>query len=395
MVAYLTRVVGMGRLDLAEDVVQDTLCRAMEIWPVHGLPDNPSAWLMRVAHNRAVDLIRRDVQFRYFTPELTHLLKLREDLPQETPAFAKEIQDDELRMMFSCCHPDLSTEVQVTLILKTLCGFSVSEIANALLSTEESIEKRLGRAKKLFRASGSLAEVRKASLDAVHQAIYLLFNEGYHGSRSEMTVREELCFEAIRLADLLAAHPEANAPKTHALLAMLCFHAARLAGRIDEDGALIQLEMQDRSKWDANLIGRGFRALEASSAGSELSEYHVQAAIASIHCAASSYEETDWQKIVDLYDMLYRIQPTPIVALNRAIALGNALGPNEGLAELAKILNVERLAHYPFYPAAQGEFHLRAGRANEAETHFQQALALARSRTEASFFERKLQSCRH
>lgn len=395
MVACLTRVVGMGRLDLAEDVVQDTLCRAMEIWPVHGLPDNPSAWLMRVAHNRAVDLIRRDVQFRYFTPELTHLLKLREELPQETPAFAKEIQDDELRMMFACCHPDLSTEVQVTLILKTLCGFSVSEIANALLSTEESIEKRLGRAKKLFRASGSLAEVRKASLDAVHQAIYLLFNEGYHGSRSEMTVREELCFEAIRLADLLAAHPEGDTPKTHALLALLCFHAARLAGRVDEDGSLIQLQMQDRSKWDANLIGRGFRALEASSAGSELSEYHVQAAIASIHCAASSYEETDWRKIVDLYDMLYRIQPTPIVALNRAIALGNAVGPNAGLAELAKIPNAERLAHYPFYPAAQGEFHLRAGRASEAETHFRQALALARSRTEASFFERKLQSCRH
>src|SRR5215471_17881215 len=179
MVSYLTRIFGFGRLDLAEDVVQDTLYRALETWPVYGMPDNPSAWLMRTAHNRAIDLVRRDNQFRYFTPELVHLLKLRENLPMETPAFEKEIRDDQLRMMFSCCHPELSTEVQVTLILKTLCGFSVSEIANALLASEDSIEKRLGRARKLFRLSGTTEELANASeiperLEAVYQAIYLL-----------------------------------------------------------------------------------------------------------------------------------------------------------------------------------------------------------------------------
>src|SRR5262249_43428515 len=241
MVSYLTRIVGLGRLDLAEDVVQDTLCRALEAWSIHGLPDNPSAWLMRVARNRAIDLLRRDEQFRYFTPEITYLLRLREELPVEGPAFEKEIKDDQLRMMFSCCHPELSTEAQVTLILKTLCGFSVSEIAHALLASDDAIEKRLGRARKLFRVSGTFVEIARPSeirerLEAVYQAIYLLFNEGYHSSRSERTVREELCFEAIRLALLLSEHPEGDKPKTHALLALLCFHGARLAGRMDNDG---------------------------------------------------------------------------------------------------------------------------------------------------------------
>ncbi len=399
MVSYLTRIFGLGRLDLAEDVVQDTLCRALETWSIHGLPDNPSAWLMRVARNRAIDLVRRDDQFRYFAPELVHLLRLREDLPGETPALEKEIQDDQLRMMFSCCHPGLSTEAQVTLILKTLCGFSVSEIAHALLASEDSIEKRLGRARKLFRLSGTFVEITNASdipkrLEAVYQVIYLLFNEGYHGSRSERTVREDLCFEAIRLALLLSEHPKGERPKTHALLALLCFHAAHLPGRMDDDGGLIQLEIQDRSKWDRNLMARGFHFLEKASKGNELSEYHLEAGIASLHCAAPTYEKTEWTKILELYDMLYRLKPSPIVALNRAIALGKALGPEEGLTELGKIPDPAKLKDYPFYPAAQGEFHLLAGRPAEAGKRFEKAMKLARSRSETNFFERKLKACR-
>lgn len=398
MISYLTRIFGLGSLDLAEDVVQDTLCRALETWPIHGLPDNPSAWLMRVARNRAIDLVRRDEQFRYFAPELTRLLRLREDLPVETPAFEKELQDDQLRMMFSCCHPELSTEAQVTLILKTLCGFSVSEIAYALLASEDAIEKRLGRARKLFRLSGAFVEITNASdvaarLEAVYQAIYLLFNEGYHSSQSDQTVREDLCFEAIRLALLLSEHPEGNKPRTHALLALLCFHAARLAGRMDEDGGLIQLEAQDRSKWDWDLIGRGFHFLERASTGNELSEYHLEAGIASLHCAASTYEKTEWAKILELYDILYRLKPSPIVALNRAVALGKVLGPEEGLVELRKIPDSGKLKDYPFYPAAEGEFHLLAGRLPEAAKHFEKAMNLARSPSETNFFERKLKAC--
>jgi len=398
MVSYLTRIFGLGRLALAEDVVQDTLCRALEIWPIQGVPDNPSAWLMRVARNRAIDIVRRDDQFRHFAPEIVYLLKQRENQPAGTPVFEKEIQDDQLRMMFACCHPELSTEVQVTLILKTLCGFSVSEIAHSFLAREDSIEKRLGRARNLFRRSGSFVEITSVSdiaerLDAVYQAIYLLFSEGYHGSRSEQTVREDLCFEAIRLAILLSEHPQGDRPKTYALLALLCFHAARLAGRVADDGALIQLEIQDRSKWDSELIGRGFRFLEKASIGDELSEYHVEAGIAAMHCAAPSHEQTDWRKILESYDVLHRIKPSPIIALNRAVAAGNALGPEEGLAELSKIPDAAKLAGYPFYPAAYGEFHLLAGRMSEAAKHFEKALELARSPSESNFFKRKLEGC--
>lgn len=399
MVSYLTRIFGLGRLDLAEDVVQDTLCRALEVWSMQGLPDNPSAWLIRVARNRAIDLLRRDDQFRFFVPELTHILRLRENLTEELPGFENEIQDDQLRMMFSCCHPELSTEAQVTLILKTLCGFSVSEIAHALLASRDSIEKRLGRARKVFRVSGTFVEVAGASdiparLEAVYQAIYLLFNEGYHGSQSEPKVREDLCFEAVRLAILLSEHPEGDKPKTHALLALLCFHAARLAGRVDDDGNLIQLEMQDRSKWDRELIGRGFLCMDKASAGNELSEYHLEAAIAALHCAAATYEKTEWGRILELYDMLYRLNPSPIVALNKAVALGNARGPKAGLAELKGIRDSARLSDYPFYSAALGKFQILAGRPEEAAKHFEEAFKLARSQSEREFFAGRLRACR-
>jgi RNA polymerase sigma factor (sigma-70 family) len=396
MVSHLTRIFGLGRLDLAEDVVQDTLCRAMETWPLHGLPDNPSAWLLRAARNRAIDLLRRDDQFRYFLPELTHLLRQR-DLPEETPAFEKEIQDDQLRMMFSCCHPELSTDAQVTLILKTLCGFSVSEIAHALLVSEDSIEKRLGRARKLFRSSGTFVEISTTTdipgrLKAVYQAIYLLFNEGYHGSGSERIVREDLCSEAIRLALLLSKHPEGEKPETHALLALLCFHAARLPSRMDEEGDLLQLEIQDRSKWDRDLLAKGFHFLEKASTGTELSEYHLEAGIASLHCAAPAYEKTNWAGILELYDLLYRLKPSPIIALNRAVALGKARGPEDGLTALRTIHDSAKLKDYPFYPAAQGEFHLLAGHPSEAAKHFEKAMNLARNRSEAGFFERRLKA---
>jgi RNA polymerase sigma factor (sigma-70 family) len=401
MVATLTRIFGVHNLELAEDVVQDAFLRALEVWKFRGMPENPSAWLMATAKNRALDVLRRERTARTFAPELGRLLHSEWTLaPTMEELFSESaIKDDQLRMMFSCCHPELTTQAQVTLILKTLCGFSVSEIAYALLASPDSIEKRLGRARKLFRQSGTLVELTDASdvpkrLEAVYQAIYLLFNEGYHSTRAERTVREDLCREAIRLALLLTEHPQANTPKTRALLALLCFHAARLPGRIDDDGSLIQLEMQDRSKWDRELIARGFRFLEEASTGNELSEYHLEAGIASFHCAASTYQETEWARILELYNLLYRLQPSPIVALNRAIASGNALGPEEGLAELQRIPDAAKLKDYPFFPAAQGEFLLLAGRPAEAAQHFETAVKLARSPSESDFFERKLRSCR-
>jgi RNA polymerase sigma factor (sigma-70 family) len=405
MIAYLTRVFGMRGLALAEDVVQDTLYRALEVWPVRGLPDNPAAWLMGAARNRALDLVRRDAHFRGFAPDLIRLLEQRDEEPGEVAAgtagaaFDREIRDDQLRMIFACCAPELSVEAQVTLILKTLCGFSVGEIAQALLAGEDAVEKRLHRAREFFRNAPGRPEIPDTAampgrLDAVHQAIYLLFNEGYHGSHRDQTMREDLCYEALRLALLLTEYPEGRTPKTHALLALLCFQAARLPGRMDGDDSLIQLEMQDRGKWDRGLMERGFGFLDSAATGETLSEYHLQAAIASVHCAAATYGETDWAGIVDLYDLLYAMRPAPIVALNRAIALGMARGPEAGLAELGRIPDAGRLKEYPFLPAAFGEFHLRAGREEEAGRYFGRAMELARSRAEKGFFERKIRECR-
>lgn len=395
MVAYLTRLFGLGRLNLAEDVVQDTLYQALETWSMQGLPDNPSAWLMRVARNRAIDLIRRDDHFRDLTPELTHL-QLADGAASE-PAIEREILDDQLRMMFACCHPGLSTEVQITLILKTLCGFSVTEIANALLASEDSIEKRLGRARKFLREAGTFAELTNPSdlagrVEAVYQAIYLLFNEGYHGSQSERTVREDLCYEALRLALLLSEHPQGARPRTFALVALFCFDAARLRGRVDGAGFLVPLEQQDRSTWDQELIGQGFRYLTRSASDSDVSAYHLEAGIAALHSSAPTYERTDWARIVDLYERLYDLKRTPIVALNRAIAVGQAQGAAAGLRELAAIPALPTLQQYPFYPAAEGEFHRLAGHSAEARACFEQALRLARNPSEARYLERKLEA---
>jgi RNA polymerase sigma factor (sigma-70 family) len=398
MVSHLTKLFGLNNLNLAEDVVQDTLLKAMETWKTHGLPENPSAWLMRAARNRAIDLIRREKNFKNFTPELTHLLKQQENLSDGEPLlFEKEIKDDQLRMMFSCCLPELSTEVQVTLILKSLCGFSVGEIARALLVSPDSIEKRLSRAKKLFQDKGQLVEVSESSemeerLEAIYGSIYLLFNEGYHGSQSELMIREELCYEALRLALLLADHPVGQKPMTYALVALMCFHAARLSSRMDDEGCLILLEIQDRSLWNRDLIAQGFHYLSKAADGGKLSEYHLEAYLASLHCMAASYAQTDWAQILQVYDQLYLLKPTPIVALNRAIALVQVKGPQAGLEALDALEEEVQLEKYPFYPAARGEFHRLAGHSEKARDYFQQALRLARSPAEVKFFESKLKN---
>ncbi len=399
MVSYLTRIFGLGHLNMAEDVVQDTLIKAMETWSLHGLPDNPSAWLMRAARNRAIDLIRRDTHFKFVTPELTYLLRLREEEGKEGPVPAKEIQDDQLRMMFSCCHPDLSPDAQVTLILKTLCGFSVSEIAHAFFTQEDAIEKKLGRARKDLRESGTFVELTNnldisQRLETVYQVLYLLFNEGYHGSRSDRKEPEELCYEAMRLTLLLGEHPEGQKPKTYALLALMCLHAARLPGRLGDDGTLIQLEFQDRSKWDQALIGKGLEYLERAWAGQVVSEYLVEASIAGLHCSAKTYAETEWGKILELYNLLYHLKPTPVVALNHAIALGKAEGLEKGLEALKNLPGADKLKEYPFYPAAMGEFHFLAGRPKEAEVYFAEAVHQSRNDSEKNFFERKLKMCK-
>src|SRR6266545_4345855 len=285
IVATLTRIFGVEHIALAEDVVQDAFCRALEVWPFRGVPENPSAWLMATAKHRALDVLRRERTARTLAPELARLLESDEPVLTEDA-----IRDDQLRMMLSCCHPRLSEGAQVALILHILCGFGVDEIAGAFVSTHAAIEKRLTRAKHTLAASKRLFEIADAAdfaarLPAVHRALYLLFNEGYHGASPESAVRAELCEEAIRLAGLLFEHPLAT-PATYALGALMYLHAARLPARLDAAGNLSALADQDRSRWNPELIAAGQRLLERSASGPELSEYHVEAAIAAVHASA-------------------------------------------------------------------------------------------------------------
>jgi RNA polymerase sigma factor (sigma-70 family) len=398
IVASLSRIFGLDNIELAEDVAQDVFCRALEVWKLRGVPPNPSAWLMKAAKNRAIDLLRRERTARNLVPELGRLLESEWTLvPTVNDVFSAEsIKDDQLRMMFSCCDPNLSEDSQVALMLRLLCGFSVDEIARAFFSKPATIEKRIERGKRVLAVSKRLFDMADselhARLSAVHRALYLLFNEGYHGSSERSVVRAELCREAMRLAESLLENPLVATPATYALCALMCFHAARLRARVDARGDLISLADQDRSLWDKRLIAKGNRLLDRSATGSELTEYHIEAAIASLHATAARADETDWPRLVWLYDTLLEIRPSPVIALNRAIALAYASGPERGLEAIAAIPEHERLAQYPFFPAALAELELRAGKIDAAREHFQAAAALARNSMERRFLELRVEA---
>lgn len=400
LVSALTRVFGVHNLALAEDVVQDAFCRALETWPMRGVPDNPSAWLMATARNRALDVLRRQRTATTFAPELGRLLDSEWTLAPvvDDMLAADALQDGMLRMMFSCCHPRLSEPAQVALILNILCGFSIDEIARACMSGHAAIEKRIQRGKSALAESKRLFDTALPAdfsdrLPAVQRALYLLFNEGYHGASPETSVRLELCNEAIRLVAVLLQNPLGKTPATYALAALMSLTAARLPARTDPGGNLVPLYDQDRSHWDQTRVGEGMRLLELSASGNELTTYHLEAAMASVHAMAQDIKDTNWSTIVGLYDQLIRLNPSPIVALNRAIAIAQRDGPERGLAEIQTIPDLDRLSGYPFYPAALGELEFRRGNDARAREHFETALASARNAMERRFFEHRIAAC--
>lgn len=399
LVTALTRIFGLQNVALAEDVVQDTFCRALEVWKLRGVPENPSAWLMASAKNRAIDLIRRERTARKLLPQLEGALESEWTLvPTVNNAFDVEtIADDELRMIFSCCHPELSESTQIALTLSVFSGFTANEIAAALLSKRAAIEKRIERGKKTLAASQRLFDLTDEELperlSAVQRVIYLTFNEGYHGASPKAAIRTELCLEAMRLGALLLEHDVVATPSSYALCALMSFHAARLRARIDGSGELVSLFDQDRSLWNKESIARGVRLLERAATGSDASEYHLEAAIAAVHCSAPNAQATDWKQIVWLYDLLMQLAPSPVVALNRAIAISYRDGPETGIAAIRAIAENERLAAYPFYSAALGELEMRNGNLEEAKRQFDAALALARNATERRFLAAKSQGC--
>jgi RNA polymerase sigma-70 factor (ECF subfamily) len=396
MVAALTRLFGVHNLALAEDVVQDAFCRALEVWKLRGVPENPSAWLMATAKNRALDILRRERTARTYAPELGRLLDSEWTLaPAVAEAFGERaIRDDQLRMMFSCCHPQLPEVAQVALVLHILCGFGVNEVAAAFLTGHSAMEKRIARGKKVLAGSTRLFDLSDERdlpqrLSAVQRALYLLFNEGYHGAHPELAVRADLCVDAMRLAELLLAHPITATPATKALVALMCLNAARMPARVDASGNLSALYEQDRRLWDRTLIAKGEELLDHSATGTTISEFHIEAGIASLHARATSLEDTSWPMIVSLYDTLMTIRPSPVVALSRAIAVAQYEGAERGLMEIHAIAEVERLAEYPFYFAALGELEHQRGDADVARDHFLSASAHARNPLERNFFERR------
>lgn len=398
MVATLTRIFGIEHLSLAEDVVQEALSRALQTWPFYGIPQNPAAWIMRASRNLALDVLRREKVFRDKEPEITRLTELHASAPAEPVFTEQEIRDDRLRMMFVCCHPLIPAEAQVALALKTLCGFSPAEIAKAFLTSEAAIAKRLTRAKQKIREARIPFEIPAGEelarrLDGVLQSLYLLFNEGYKASMGNKLVREDVCFEAVRLATLLAEHPAGNQPKTRALLALMLLNAARLATRVDNEGNLLRLQEQDRSRWDQPTIARGLFHLAQSAAGQEISEYHLQAGIAACHCAARDYAATDWRQILSLYDRLVEFDDSPVVALNRAVALAEVHGPQAGIAAVSAIRNLQSLDSYYLLHAVLGEFESRLNHPQAAANHFRRSLQLAEIKSEQVFLAKRLQAC--
>ncbi len=399
MVAVLTKIFGAEHLELAEDVVQDTLLHALQLWPDRGIPDNPSAWLFRVARNKAIDIIRRNkhaVQFDFSDNErilLTSNYSL--DAAMEDFWKAGPVKDDMLRMMFACCHPGVSEDSQITIILKTLCGFSTAEIAKAFLTSEDTISKRLYRTKEFFREHKirleipSVAEIKNRT-EAVLNAIYLLFNEGYNSTHAEALIRRDLMEEAMLLCKLLLENAHTQLPETFALMALMCFHASRTEGRLNMEGEIILLSDQDRSKWDRTLIASGSACLDSAATGDTISRYHVEAAIAYEHCMAESYERTDWKKILQYYNWLYEITPTAITALNRAVAIMQVSGAAAALEAVQAIPDVRKLNGFYLYNSLLGELYARLGDAAQAKICFETAMEQTLSETEKRVLKSKL-----
>jgi RNA polymerase sigma factor (sigma-70 family) len=395
MIAVLSKLLGLQNLETAQDITQDTLLQALHTWSYKGLPDNPAAWLYRVAKNKAIDHLRREKRFRGVRSQHAYLLQLENPLSSVHPIFEEgEIEDSQLRMMFACCHPSIPVESQIALALKTLCGLSVAEISKAFLKDEENIAKRIYRAKEKIRAEKIELELPAPGelpqrLEAVLHCLYLLFNEGYNSSHPEQLIREDLCHDALRLTYLLTQSSITHLPPTNALLALFCFQASRLRARLDEGGNIILLKQQDRSKWYQPLMQKGIFFLEKATQN-ETSIFHIEAAIAYFHAIAPSFERTDWKAIYYLYEILAKERPTPFVSLNKAIAASYAIDKQTGLEELQQI---DCLQNYYLYHTALGEIYFELRRLKDAKHFYQKALPLTRSLAEQQLLQEKIKAC--
>jgi RNA polymerase sigma-70 factor, ECF subfamily len=385
---------------LAEDLAQDALVTALEQWPQSGVPDNPGAWLMTIAKRRAVDHVRRQVRLGQKLEQLGRDLATDDTAPDLDIAFADDVEDDVLRLMFTACHPVLSTEARVALTLRMLAGLTTEEIARAFLVPTSTIAQRIVRAKRTLAEARVPFEVPagdelSARLSSVLEVVYLVFNEGYSATAGESWTRPALCAEALRLGRILAAlAPEE--PEVAGLLALMEIQASRIRARSGPSGEVITLLDQDRSRWDQLLIRRGLAALQrAESLGAAAGPYAVQAAIAACHARAVTADATDWARIAALYAVLARLIPSPVVELNRAVAVAMADGPAKGLELVEALAGEPALQGYHLLPSVRGDLLAKLGRAAEAGTEFERAAALTRNESERTHLLARAHACAH
>ncbi len=398
MTATLARIFGPARIELIEDVVQEALLAALGRWPRDGVPANPAAWLVQVAKHRALDVLRRE---RLADDRET---RIREEIARWGDADSAlsiddpVILDDQLRMIFICCHPAIPAEARVTLTLKLAGGFGAREIARAFLAEETAIHQRLVRSKRRIREAGLAFDMPEGSqlpdrLESVLDVLYAMFTEGHAAHSGDALLRRDICDEAMRLGSLLLRNPSFARPEVHALMALFHLQAARFDTRADSEGEILLLAEQDRARWDNAHMSAGLRHLERSASGDQVTRYHIEAELAACHTLAPNWEATNWRRIVELYDTLESIVDSPIVALNKAIAVAEVAGAAAGLTALEALTGQSVLRRYPPYEAALGEMLRRLGRFDEAAAHFARAAERAGSVPVRRFLERRLREC--
>ncbi len=389
IVSVLSRHFGFDQIETAVDIASDTFLTASEIWGLNGIPPNPTAWLYAVAKNKAKNHLHRNLIYENkIVPELQNTYS--EIHPDEIDLSPQNINDSQLQMMFAICHPSISTEAQIGLSLRILCGFGIEEIADAFLTNKETINKRLFRAKEKLRLEKITIELPHLSelddrLETVLRTIYLLFNEGYYSLSQNQTLRKDLCLEAMRLCYMLVENKSTNKPQVNALLSLMCFHASRFEARVDKNGELILYEDQDISLWDSDLIRKGEYFLNCSASGNKISKYHMEAAIAYWHTQKNDTIEK-WENILQLYNQLLQIEYSPVAALNRTYALSKANSKEEAIVEAIKL----NLTDYPFYFTLLGELYTGID-TKKANQNFQKALALAKTHMDKNAIQKKIE----
>lgn len=398
MVAILCRHFGLQRLDRIQDIVNDAFVEALTKWRFSGIPDNPSGWLMTVARNKAINAFKRDG--RTVLPG-EEALRGMYSAPAQELDIQTDGKDEQLRLLLLCCHQEFSIKNQVMLTLHILSGFGVREIARALLMETEAVKRALTRSKTRLKAQAEYfhadrkVEVQTEQREAIHTALYLMFNEGYKTTRAKEVIDHDLCYEAIRLSKLVASQFAAHDAETQALLALMFFNLARFPARISQENELVTLANQDRSKWNKAFIEEGYYYLNRATQSDQLTRYHLEAIIASVHCTTPSFEQTDWKTLVYLYRQLEDIYPSPMARLNRIVAESYYLGPVKSMAELEELKQSKSLQHHYLLHAAEGDLWKRQHKWPEAEAAFHQALAYASSPAEQQFLASKIKECKY